>query len=158
MLKGFWSYARNDDRYGKITKLKNAFDQMLLEVSGEYVNIYMDTTHIHWGEVWKKAIESGISGGEFFIAILTPSYFKRTHCLFELDFAIEHGIKILPIYYRKVPIPEKKRQDFSLRAIELAKKVFDINYRDFRELRYKHLQEEKVQEFLDGIAEELADN
>lgn len=156
MIKGFWSYARRDDRYGKITSLKKAFKQSLEEAIGDDVGIYMDTTHIHWGEQWRKAIKRGIEECTFFIPILTPSYFKRSHCLFEFTLAIEGGRKILPLYYRKVPIPKEERKDYSAEAIKIAGMAFDIHYRDFRNLKNEDRQKKEVLDFLDDISDEIA--
>jgi len=155
-VRGFWSYARNDNKSCKISILKDAFEQTLIEVTGDEVDIYMDTTHIHWGEEWENAIKSNIAISDFFIAILSPSYFKRHHCLLEFELAIQHNVGIFPLYYRKTPDLEGEENKKNEKAIEIASAVAKMQYRDFRPLRNKIIASEEAQNFLDLITEELA--
>jgi len=159
-----WSYARRDDRppLKKVSNLRGAFETVLSQVLGKDCEIYFDTISLNWGVEWRKEIERLIKESDGFIAIVTPSYFNSRMCMFELYMACEAGKKILPIYFRNCRGLKSTFKEDGIEA-EINKKLnnaslklSDIQIRDFRELRNEKLDSQKVENFLDEMAKEIA--
>jgi hypothetical protein len=163
-MRGFWSYARLDDQNGKVSRLRKAFEQSLSEAHGEDVELYQDTNHTNWGEDWKKRIEKELKNADFLIAVVSPSYLKRTHCRYEFEQAVKLGKTILPLYYRKSPLLEekttraraKKSDDRSkAQAAQFAEELGKYQHRDFRDHRNKSAGDGAAQNFIDNTADHL---
>ena len=95
------------------------------------------------------------------ISILTPSYFNSRMCIYEFKFAAENGIKIYPLYFReaKKGLKSTFMEDENEENVGLNKassKIRELQYRDYRKFRNKDLDSEVVQDFLDGLANEIA--
>ena len=83
--------------------------------------------------------------------------------MFELQLAIEEGKKILPIYFRTCTEFKSTFKEDGIET-EINKKlnkasleIGEIQMLDFRELRNKRLDSPEVQDFLDKMAEEVAE-
>ena len=48
---------------------------------------------------WEQVIREAVSDCSVFVAVLSPTYFKRYWCMHELDLALTNKRAILPIYY-----------------------------------------------------------
>ncbi len=81
-LKGFFSYARNDDLSdgGRISKFVEHITNEYRLLTGEAIEIFIDTK-LDWGSKWKERIQENLSNVIFFIAIITPNYLTRTNCI-----------------------------------------------------------------------------
>ena len=163
-MKIFWSYARRDNRLPlkKVYSLRGAFETVLSQVLGKDCEIYFDTIALNWGVEWRKEIERLIKDSDGFVAIVTPSYFNSRVCMFELQMACEAGKKILPIYFRNCKGLKSTFKEDGIES-EINKnlnkaslKLSDIQMKDFRELRNEKLDSQKVENFLDKMAEEIA--
>ncbi len=163
-MKIFWSYARRDDRppLKKVSNLRGAFETVLSQVLGKDCEIYFDTISLNWRVEWRKEIERLIKESDGFVAVVTPSYFNSRMCMFELQMACEARKKILPIYFR---ICKRLKSMFKEDGVEAeinknlnkaSLKLSDIQMKDFRELRNEKLDSQKVENFLDKMAEEIA--
>jgi hypothetical protein len=160
----FWSYARLDDRapLKKVSNLRGAFEIVLSQVLGRECEIYFDTISLNWGVEWRKEIERLIHESDGFAAIVTPSYFNSRMCMFELQMASEAGKKILPIYFRNCKVLKSTFKEDGIEA-EINKKLNkaslklgNIQMKDFRKLRNEELNSQKVENFLDKMAEEIS--
>jgi hypothetical protein len=163
-VKIFWSYARLDDQEParKVSKLRKAFETSLSQTVGRKCDVYYDKLALKWGVKWRDGIEELVKKSVGFVAIVTPSYFNSRMCIFELDIAVTAGKRILPIYFRTCKELKSTFKEDGLEA-EINKKlnsasvVLDATQmRDFRELRNEKLDSRAVEDFLDGIAEEIA--
>jgi len=159
-MKLFWSYARLDDTKGKVSKLASAFEDSMSQAMGKRCRVFLDKSALRWGSKWREEIEKHVVGSNFLISIVSPSYFNRKMCIYEVLLATKNQIEILPIYYRKC---KHKRSEFvesdsePLNA-ELNKAslvLFETQMKDFRKLRNKDVNAEEVQDFLDRIADGL---
>ena len=163
-MKIFWSYARLDDKspLKKVYNLRQAFKTALSQVLGKDCEIYFDTLSLNWGVEWRKEINRLIKDSDGFVAILTPSYFNSRNCMFELQMALTEGKKIFPIYFRNCKELKSTFKEDGLESEinkklnEASLKLSDIQMKDFRELRPENLDSQKVEKFLDGMAEEIA--
>jgi TIR domain-containing protein len=163
-MKIFWSYARRDDRppLQKVFNLQRTFETVLSQVLGKDCEIYFDTISLKWGVEWRKEIERLIKESDGFVAIVTPSYFNSRMCMFELQMACAATKKILPIYFRNCQGLKSTFKEDGIEA-EINKKLNNaslklnnIQMKDFRELRNEKLDSQKVENFLDEMAEEIA--
>jgi hypothetical protein len=166
-VKVFWSYARNDNQKPaqKVLKLKNAFSIALKEATGnKECQVFFDIESINWGAAWKVEIEKTISDCNGLVAIMTPSFFNSRACIYEVKLALDKGRKIYPIYFRNCSNRESSFKENGVdneTNIELnavSRKLRDINFEDFRDLRNKPIEEESVQNFIDHLADQLADD
>ena len=163
-MKIFWSYARRDDQppSRKVSFLRQAFETVLSQVVGKDCEIYFDRLSLKWGVEWRKEIERLIKGSDGFVAIVTPSYFNSRMCMFELQMARAARKIILPIYFRTCKTFKSTFKEDGIES-EINKKlnhaslaVGDLQMKDFRGLRNEKLDTREVENFLDGMAEEIA--
>lgn len=163
-MKIFWSYARLDDKPPpkKVSNLRQAFEITLSQVIGKDCEIYCDTHSLKWGVEWSKEIERLIKNSDCLVTIVTPSYFNSRMCMFELQIACAEDMKILPIYFRNCKELKSTFKEDGVEAEvnknlnEASKKLSDIQMKDFRKLRNEKLDSQKVENFLDVMAEEIA--
>lgn len=164
-MKIFWSYATRDDKSprNKVSNLKEAFETVLSQVLGKDCEIFFDKFTLNWGVEWREEIKRQITESDGFIAIVTPSFFNSRMCMFELQIALDSNIKILPIYFRncskglKSSFKEDGLEAEINKALNKAsKKIERIQMKDFRGLRNEKLDSQKVENFLDNMAEEIA--
>jgi len=139
-------------------------EESLGQAFGDDVSLYQDITSTNWGTNWREKIEAELVKSDFFIAVLTPSYFNRKHCRYEFERAVELGKPIFPIYYFTSNLLEndkirdkhkKSNKEAIADATRIAEKAESLQYRDFRKLRNKPLDSEESQNFVDELAEEL---
>lgn len=106
----FWSYSHEDNRAddGRIADLASSLSNEFSLVSGQNLQLFLDSSQIAWGEEWRARINSALAAATFFIPVLTPRYFTRDECRKELlSFHKQAEILgtndfILPIYYARV--------------------------------------------------------
>ena len=99
--QGFWSYVHNDDEAegGRVSRLARDVAAQFELLTGEQLKLFLDKDGIEWGENWRQTIDSNLSTVAFFIALITPRYFRSSECRRELQYfarkAIDIGIKDL---------------------------------------------------------------
>lgn len=60
---------------------------------------FFDADTLQAGDLWKEKIRDYVGNSLVFVAILSPTYFKRYWCMHELDIAMATNKTILPVYY-----------------------------------------------------------
>jgi len=73
----------------------------LLEQYG--VDSFIDKFSIKMSEDNKVALEDGMLKSEHFLCVLSEKFIKSKWCMWELKFAIESKIKIIPLFYDHPP-------------------------------------------------------
>lgn len=159
-MKLFWSYARLDDTKGKVSKLASAFEDAISQAVGKKCRVFLDKSSLRWGSRWRKEIEEHIVGSDFLISIVSPSYFNRKMCMYEVLLATKNQITILPIYYRtckhkKSEFVESDSEPLNAQLNKASLVLFETQMEDFRKLKNKDADSEEVQDFLDRIADGL---
>ncbi|MFI6235372.1 toll/interleukin-1 receptor domain-containing protein [Micromonospora sp. NPDC050784] len=135
--RGFWSYAREDNRLddGAILKLATALEQEFNLIAGRPLKLFVDRNSIEWGDEWRQRIDLALNEAVFFIPVLTPRYFTRIECRRELlDFygrAKSVGLErlMLPILYVDVPDFTGANQD---EAVALIARIQSVDWRSLR--------------------------
>jgi hypothetical protein len=158
---GFWSYAHADDQgdHGRVGSLREHLEtQFRLATGGDALDLFFDRSDIRWGEAWEKKIDGAIAGTTFFIAIITPSYFRSEECRRELlAFAREAdklGLQklLMAVYWRTVPELHNnpaESQDAAIRLIER------YQWKDLRDARLADEHSAVFRTAVDELAEAL---
>jgi hypothetical protein len=156
-MKIFWSYAKKDDfKPHNLSSLREAFNIALDQVLGINSEIIFDVDELNWGDIWFQKLEILVKGSDYFLPILTPSYFKSKMCMRELNWALMAGKNIRPILYRDCPMGlwsnflENNDENIGLNASSNQISIFQ--YQDFTKLRNKPRDSEDVLNFLDLVA------
>lgn len=136
----FWSYTHLDNDYdhGRILRLAELIRDEYGMRTGKKLEIFVDRTHIQWGEPWRDRLNLALEDTKFFIPVITPRYFESAECRRELlKFAgnaesLGVGQLILPILYIETPgIDIENPRD------EVVAHVARMQYEDWRQLRFE---------------------
>jgi hypothetical protein len=135
----FWSYAHEDDSLdkGAILRLANGLQAEFSLITGETLDLFVDRTGISWGDEWRARIDNALVRTTFFVALLSPRYFRRPECRRELlEFAAQAqslGVSelLLPILYVSVPNFTDENSD---EAVALAARM---QYEDWTQMRLR---------------------
>jgi hypothetical protein len=87
----FISYAREDADF--VRRLHAA-----LVTAGR--GVWVDWEDIPPSADWRSEIGAGIDAAETFVFVVSPDSLISGECTRELDYAVEHGKKIVPVVYR----------------------------------------------------------
>ncbi|ASQ91309.1 hypothetical protein CHL67_10650 [Prosthecochloris sp. GSB1] len=164
-MKIFWSYARLDDMEPKrkVSRLRKEFENALSQTQGEQCEVFFDRDSLNWGVQWREEIERSIQACDGFVAVVSPSYFNRRMCIYELRMALEAGKKIFPLYYRTCRAFRSTFKEDGEEAVinrqlnEASRAVADIQMLDFRDLRNERPDSGAVENFLDRMAEAVGE-
>ncbi len=134
------SYASVDDPYGRLTQFRERLSREVRQVTGKDFEIFQDRKDIKWGQQWRARIEGSLETVTFLIAILTPSFFASEPCREEVGTFLQHEARLkrsdllLGVHYVECPLllDEAKRANH-----ELAKKIADRQYVDWRDIRHE---------------------
>jgi hypothetical protein len=94
--KAFLSYAHNDLDFA----LKVSAD---LRASG--ASIWVDRLDIRGGQRWDEAIEDALENCSRVLVILSPSAISSPHVKDEINYALNEGKEIIPIWHQDCKIP-----------------------------------------------------
>src|SRR6266496_3910684 len=86
--RAFWSYAHRDDEAenGRIAGLARDVVAQYEMITGEMIELFLDTDSLEWGDEWRPKVDASLSSVAFFIPVLTPRYFQSVECRRELNF------------------------------------------------------------------------
>ncbi len=158
----FMSYVRFDDKHenGRLTEFRERLSAEVKMQTGDEFPIFQDREDIKWGQTWKERLEETIDDVTFLIPILTPTFFKSSHCREELEQFIEREKElgrndlILPVYY----VSSKPLDDEKKRAIdELAVILASRQLMDWRDLRFEPLTTPEVGKRMAKFALQICD-
>ncbi len=62
---------------------------------------------IQAGSVWRAEIASSIKGANKFIFFISEASLKSPHCLREVDYALNNGIEVIPVYLDDSSLPDE---------------------------------------------------
>ncbi len=161
----FMSYVRFDDEHdnSRLTAFRKRLSEEVRLQTGEEFPIFQDRNDIHWGEAWNERINTSIDCVTFFICIITPSFFKSTACLSELERFLkrEKSLKrndlVLPVYYVDCPLIEDGVKTKNQRLAKAIKAITSHNYTDWRNLRFQPLTSNQVRHAFAQLAVQIRD-
>ena len=76
----------------------------LNELDNHGINLWYDEG-ISAGSSWRAEIAAAISGAKQFIFFISEKSLKSSHCLREVDYALNHDIEIIPVYLEECSLP-----------------------------------------------------
>ncbi|MCG8341954.1 MAG: toll/interleukin-1 receptor domain-containing protein [Chlorobiales bacterium] len=160
-MKIFWSYARLDDMKPKrkISKLRREFENVLSQTVGKKSEVFFDNDALKWGVQWREEIERSIRECDGFVAVVSPSYFNRRMCIYELQVALDAEKRVFPLYYRACQAftstfkEDGEEAEINRQLNKASRVIAELQMMDFRDLRNEKLDSRKVEDFLDRMAE-----
>ena len=153
----FLSYVHKDDYDGRISCLREDVRAEYETITGDPLDLFLDTEDLEWGDQWRTKIDDNIADHACFIAVMTPRYFLSPECRRELTFFIEGANRLglpqllLPLYYVTTPLLENQTSDDAL-----AKKLHLFQYEDWRDLRFAERRSEQYRRGIHKLAQRLA--
>lgn len=156
----FMSYAHADDEYGPVTEFRKRLASAVHQATGHVFEIFQDRKDLKWGQQWRARIEGSLETVTFLIAILTPSFFASEQCRKEVESFLKHesGLKrndlLLGVHYIECPplLDETRRPND-----ELAKKIAERQYMDWRDIRHETFNTPAVGQRLERLAFQIRD-
>ncbi|HEY7336605.1 MAG TPA: toll/interleukin-1 receptor domain-containing protein [Bryobacteraceae bacterium] len=113
----FLSYAHDESAWAEA--FRKALCAEFQIRTGEELVFWHDVRNLRTGQKWDAEIEEGIRNAAAFLAVLSPTYFKRHWCAQEYNIALENGIEALRVetFYRflkviKTPGPGNSHREF----------------------------------------------
>jgi TIR domain len=115
----FLSYAHEDDDldHGEVRRLGNRIKAEYELITGQPFGLFVDRGSVQWGEAWGQRIDTALAGATFLIPVLSPRYFERAACRYELQAFLDKATdlsgrrSILPILYAAIPSFDKHHHD-----------------------------------------------
>lgn len=153
----FWSYVHRDDHDGRLSQLARDLVTEYEMITGDQLDLFVDKDGIEWGDRWRVTIDDNIAERMSFIAVLSPRFFRSPECRRELTSFIEGATNLglrellLPLYYVECASIEDKDP-----ADDLAKKVKEFQYEDWRDLRLADSSSEPYRRGVNKLASRLA--
>lgn len=153
----FWSYVHRDDHDDRLSQLAQDLVTEYEMLTGDQLELFVDKDGIEWGDRWRVTIDDNIAERMSFIAVLSPRFFRSPECRRELTSFIEGATDLglqellLPLYYVECGSIEDKEPDD-----DLAKRVKEFQYEDWRELRLADSSSEPYRRGVNRLASRLA--
>ena len=97
----FLSYSREDFPFAS---------RLAEDLSGAGMTAWLDKRDISPGQRWDSAVESGLTGSNCVLAILSPAAVNSSNVLDDISLALETNKIIVPILYRDCAIPFRLRR------------------------------------------------
>ena len=136
--RAFWSYvhADNEAESGRIVQLAHDVVAQFELLTGDTIELVVDSDLLEWGDEWRVRLDEGLSSVAFFIAVLSPRYFRSAECRRELNHfarrAEELGIAELALPLLYVDVPELHSDDTDDELIALVKRFQWVDWRETR--------------------------
>ena len=92
----FVSYSRKDEEF--VLRLVN-------DLEDRHALAWIDRGNIHGGERWRASIQSGIRDAKAFVLVISPNSIASSNVGEEVGLALQLGIPIIPLVYRRASIP-----------------------------------------------------
>jgi hypothetical protein len=113
----FTSYARLDNREGRLTTAVNRLRDRLIAKTGENVEIFFDTQELKNGVEWQERLGAALKDTRVIVCLCSPAYLKSAFCAKEFEIfrlrveaAAGHDVAIIPIVWEPSPLPEVIRR------------------------------------------------
>lgn len=158
--EAFLSYAHYDDKFlrGAIQHMREDLEDAIKFVTGQDFRIFLDMDGIEFGQHWPTQLSDQLKAARFLIPILSPNYFQSNACQQEalefIQYEAEVGRNdlILPIYLVDTPFVDDPKGKHSN---ELAAKISERQYRDYRNLVFEERTSAKRSQFIKELASDI---
>jgi hypothetical protein len=135
-MRVFVSYTRSKDAYEAVTQFCEHFAQELgLLVPGS--TVFQDKTIIRPGDPFSDKIADELGDADVLLVLVSPAWLASAWCRKEFELFSAHQATsgrrpcVLPILWVKTPALQSAMGD------PIARKLAELHYDDWRELRHK---------------------
>ena len=90
MADVFISYSRKDCHF---------VDKIVGYLEGKNLKCWLDTKDLPPAEVWRKELQDAIIDADNFVFVISPDSNDSEHCHTEIDWAVNHNKRMIPILY-----------------------------------------------------------
>jgi TIR domain len=157
--RGFWSYVHADDgaEGGRIRQIADDLSAAYEMMTVEPLRLFVDRSHIEWGNEWRESIDASLSTIVFFIPVVTPRYFQSVECRRELSLfarrADQLGVRqlLMPILYVDHPSFHAEPP-----VDELVEHVKSFHWEDWTDLRFESPESPSYRRAIAKMAQRLA--
>ena len=155
---GFWSYVRADDNseLGRISRLARDVVAQYEMISGESIDLFLDTDSIPLGENWREKIQENLTSAVFFIPVITPRFFRSSACIAELrefsQMAKRLGVDELIISLIYMDVPELSEENSENEYVKL---INSFQQKDWRQIRFLDVDSEGYRRSVFELAQRL---
>jgi WD40 repeat protein len=104
-LDAFISYARLDLELDRVDGT-GFIERLLRDLAAAGKNVWIDRSEIEPAAEWRARIARGIEAAKAVLFVVTPRSAGSTECARELDDAVRHHKRIIPLILRAVPDEE----------------------------------------------------
>ena len=87
----FISYSRKDRGFA---------DTVVQHLTNAKFSCWLDTKDLNPAEIWRSELKDAIIDADNLIFVISPDSVDSQYCKMELDFAIEHHKRLIPLHYR----------------------------------------------------------
>ena len=119
MTQVFLAYA--DEDRATMEKIRNSLRR-------ESITVWTNRTDIKTGEVFQAAIKRGIEEADNVVYLLSPDSINSTYCQQELDLALSHNKRIIPILVRETQEKQVPSELRNLQYIDFTDNVKEEDY------------------------------
>jgi hypothetical protein len=119
--RAFMSYSRLDQEFTL---------RLARELRNKGVPIWIDQLDIRAGLRWDREIEAALKVCRALIVMLTPTAVMSENVMDEVDYALEHGKKIVPVLKEKCDVPLRLRRlqqvDFTTNEADVSRLITEL--------------------------------
>lgn len=148
----FLSYTRNKDTFQKVSQFRERFE-LEVNLRAPSSRVFQDKQHLSDGAHFPEAIAQELNKADVFLALVSPAWLQSEWCRKEFSLFTDDAInnarlhKILPLLWVDTP-------ELSPRSLDLvARTLANINYSDWRDLRYESWEDPRSQKQIGTLAE-----
>ncbi len=87
----FISYSRRD---------RGFIDEITAYLDGAQFSYWLDVEDLHPADIWREDLKSAIIESDNLLFAISPDAIDSEHCRMELDFAVSHNKRIIPVVCR----------------------------------------------------------
>lgn len=102
--KVFISYAHKDEEF---------IHKLALDLEDRKVPVWVDHGDLHGGMDWESEIKNNIRGCQVFILMISPRSMASQYVMKEIDWALEYGKPIVPLFYQNTKLTKAQEQKLS---------------------------------------------
>lgn len=128
-LQIFLSYSRVNQQFAL---------KLACELKSDGFSVWMDQFDIPTGSRWDDEIEKALRGSQIFLFIMTPASIASENARDEVGYAMDHGMRILPVLLEECEIPLRLRR---LQYVDFTRKNFNEGIKSAKELLSKLVNE-----------------
>src|SRR5437588_6621387 len=136
-MQVFLSYTRNKDQFNKVSSFRERLEQEL-SMRSPGATVFQDTKNLGGGQHFPEELNTALRQADLFLALVSPAWLHSEWCrrefsIFTVDATNPDRLhRILPVLWVDTP-------ELSLESPDvIAKTMANINYSDWRDLRYEN--------------------